>query len=182
MSAPAPSRALWKGSMTFGLVFIPVALHSATVEIRPKMRMLDAETGGPIGYAKVDKFTGEAVAQADVVKGVEVDKGQFVTLTKDEIREALPKTTQTIDIEAFVKLTDVPTVYFNKPYLTTRCCATCCAVPGGSALAGSWYRPNSTWPWWCRMATASSSTCCGGTRKSAIRPACRFLVTQSSRG
>ncbi|HYD75323.1 Ku protein [Ramlibacter sp.] len=119
MAAPAPSRALWKGSISFGLVFIPIALHSATVEIRPKMRMLDADTGAPVGYQKVDKSTGQAVAQADVVKGVEVDKGQFVTLTKDEIREALPKTTQTIEIEAFVKLAEVPTVYFNKPYLTS---------------------------------------------------------------
>lgn len=119
MAAPAPTRALWKGSISFGLVFIPIALHSATVEIRPKMRMLDADTGAPVGYQKVDKSTGETVAQADVVKGVEVDKGQFVTLTKDEIREALPKTTQTIEIEAFVTLAEVPTIYFNKPYLTS---------------------------------------------------------------
>ncbi|TFY99245.1 Ku protein [Ramlibacter henchirensis] len=119
MAAPAPTRALWKGSISFGLVFIPIALHSATVEVRPKMKMLDSETGAPVGYKKVDKVTGEAVSQADVVKGVEVDKGQYVTLTKDEIREALPKTTQTIEIESFVKLEEVPTIYFNKPYLTS---------------------------------------------------------------
>ena len=119
MAAPAPTRALWKGSISFGLVFIPIALHSATVEVRPKMKMLDAETGAPVGYKKIDKTTGEAVAQADVVKGVEIDKGQYVTLTKDEIREALPKTTQTIEIESFVKLDEVPPVYFAKPYYTS---------------------------------------------------------------
>lgn len=119
MAAPAPTRALWKGSISFGLVFIPISLHSATVETRPKMRMLDADTGGPIGYQKVDKTTGETVSQAEVVKGVEVDRGEFVTLSKDEIREALPKTTQTIEIEAFVKPDEIPSVYFNKPYLTS---------------------------------------------------------------
>lgn len=124
MAAPAPTRALWKGSISFGLVFIPISLHSATVDSRPKMRMLDSDTGAPVGYKKVDKSTGEEVAQADVVKGVEVEHGQFVTLSKEEIREALPKSTQTIEIEAFVKLQDVPSVYFNKPYLTS---------PGGKA-------------------------------------------------
>lgn len=81
-----------------------------------QFRMLDQETGGPIGYKKIDKTTGEAVAKEDVVKGLEVDKGEYVTLTLEEIREALPKTTQTIEIEAFVKLEEVPLAFFNKPY------------------------------------------------------------------
>ena len=119
MAAPTPARTLWKGSISFGLVFIPIALHSATVEVRPKMRMLDVDTGAPVGYQKIDKSTGEAISQQQVVKGVEVDAGQYVTLTKDEIREALPKTTQTIEIESFVKFADVPAVYFNKPYFTS---------------------------------------------------------------
>lgn len=120
MAAPAPTRALWKGSISFGLVFIPIALHSATVEVRPRMRMLEAQTGAPVGYKKVDKSTGEAISQEQVVKGVEVDQGQYVTLTKEEIREALPRTTQTIEIESFVKMEDVPSVYFaNKAYYTS---------------------------------------------------------------
>ena len=116
MAAPTPARTLWKGSISFGLVFIPIALHSATVEVRPKMRMLDVDTGAPVGYQKIDKSTGEAISQQQVVKGVEVDAGQYVTLTKDEIREALPKTTQTIEIESFVPNTDIPFVYLERPY------------------------------------------------------------------
>jgi len=114
--AAASTRALWKGAISFGLVHIPVALHSATEDIRPKMRMLDQDTGAPISYKKVDKSTGEEVATSEVVKGVQVDPGQFVTVSKEEIREALPKSTQIIEIEAFVRLQDVPPVFYNKPY------------------------------------------------------------------
>jgi len=71
--AAASTRALWKGAISFGLVHIPVALHSATEDIRPKMRMLDQDTGAPISYKKVDQSTGEEVATSDVVKAVQVD-------------------------------------------------------------------------------------------------------------
>lgn len=114
--ATVSTRTLWKGAISFGLVHIPVGLHSAIEDKRPKFRMLDQESGAPIGYKKFDKSTGEDVSKEDVVKGLEVDKGQYVTLTRDEIREALPKSTQTIEIEAFVKLEEVPLAFFNKPY------------------------------------------------------------------
>jgi DNA end-binding protein Ku len=132
--AAASTRALWKGAISFGLVHVPVSLHSAIEDKRPKFRML-AESGnsdgahdqgttgpigygtaGPIGYQKIDKSTGAAVATEAVVKGLEVDQGQFVTLTRDEIREALPKSTQMVEIECFVKLEEVPIVFFEKPY------------------------------------------------------------------
>lgn len=114
--ATTSTRTLWKGAISFGLVHVPVALHSATEDIRPKMRFLDQDSGSPVGYKKVDKATGEEVAQSEITKGVEVGTGQFVTLSKEEIRDALPKTTQTIEIESFVKLQDIPPVFFNKPY------------------------------------------------------------------
>lgn len=114
--ATVSTRVLWKGAISFGLVHIPVAMHSATEESRPKMRLVDSETMSPVGHKNVSKATGEAVAQEDIVKGLEVEKGQFVTLTKEEIREALPRTTQTIGIELFVKAGDIPLVYYNKPY------------------------------------------------------------------
>lgn len=116
--ATAPARALWKGAISFGLVHVPVALYSAIQDTRPKMRMLDQASGAPVGYRKVAKDTGETVDKSAVVKGLEVDAGQYVTLTREEIREALPRSTQTIEIEAFVKQSDVPTVFYNKPYLT----------------------------------------------------------------
>lgn len=114
--ATTSTRTLWKGAISFGLVHIPISLHSAIEDIRPKMKMLDAESGAPVGYKKVSKTTGEELSQEQVVKGAEVDRGQYVTLTKEEIRQALPKTMETIEIESFVKLNEVPTVFFTKPY------------------------------------------------------------------
>lgn len=114
--ATTSTRTLWKGAISFGLVHVPIALHSAVEDTRPKMRMLAEDSGAPVGYKKVDKSTGEEIAQGEITKGIEVGQGQYVTLSKEEIREALPKTTQTIEIEAFVKLQDVPAPFFNKPY------------------------------------------------------------------
>ena len=114
--ATASTRALWKGAISFGLVHIPIALHSATEDIRPKMRMLAQDSGGEVGYKKVDKASGEEIAQEQITKGIEVGTGQYVTVTKEEIREALPKTTQTIEIESFVLLQAIPPIFFNKPY------------------------------------------------------------------
>jgi len=119
MAAASPPRTLWKGAITFGLVHIPIALHAATVDTRPRMRMVEEESGAPIGYKKVDKATGEEVAQSEISKGVEVGQGQFVTLSKEELRQALPRTTQTIEIESFVRLQDIPPEFFNKPYYTS---------------------------------------------------------------
>jgi DNA end-binding protein Ku len=114
--AASSTRTLWKGAISFGLVHIPIALHSATEDSRPKFKMIDKETGSAVGYKKIDKSTGAELQQSDIVKGMEVDKGQYVTLTKEEIQQALPKTTGTISIEAFVKREEIPLAFFNKPY------------------------------------------------------------------
>lgn len=76
MAAPNSSRALWRGGISFGLLFIPIALHSAIVEVRPKMKLLDANMGAPpVGYKRFDKSTGDAVSRERIVKGAEVDLG-----------------------------------------------------------------------------------------------------------
>jgi DNA end-binding protein Ku len=116
MPAPTSSRTLWKGAISFGLVHIPVTLHSATAENRMKFNLLDKQTMAPVGNRQVNKATGEAMAREEIVKGFEVEKDQFVVLTPDEIKAALPKSTQTISIEAFVDRGQIPTVFFNKPY------------------------------------------------------------------
>lgn len=116
--ATAP-RALWKGAIAFGLVHVPVALHSAIEDTRPKFKMVAGESGSAVGYKKVDKATGQEVSNEEISKGVDVGAGQYVTLTKEEIAQALPRTMQTIEIEAFVKLADIPPVFFNKPYYTS---------------------------------------------------------------
>lgn len=69
MSAPTSTRTTWKGAISFGLVHIPIALHTATESIRPKMRMIDSETNAPIGHKNYDKATGKEVANEDIVKG-----------------------------------------------------------------------------------------------------------------
>ncbi|HSV83453.1 MAG TPA: Ku protein [Ramlibacter sp.] len=116
MPAPTSSRTLWKGAISFGLVHIPVTLHSATAENRMKFNLLDKQTMSPVGNRQVNKATGEAMAREEVVKGFEVEKDQYVVLTPDEIKAALPKSTQTIEIESFVDREQIPAVFFHKPY------------------------------------------------------------------
>lgn len=116
MPAPTSSRTLWKGAISFGLVHIPVTLHSATAENRMKFNLLDKSTMTRVGNQQVNKATGESMAREEIVKGFEVEKDQFVVLTPEEIKEALPRSTQTIEIEAFVDREQIPGVYFHKPY------------------------------------------------------------------
>jgi DNA end-binding protein Ku len=116
MPAPTSSRTLWKGAISFGLVHIPVTLHSATAENRMKFNLLNKSTMTRVGNQQVDKSSGETMPREDIVKGFEVEKDQFVVLTPDEIKAALPKSTQTISIEAFVEREQIPAVFFHKPY------------------------------------------------------------------
>ena len=116
MAAPSSTRTLWKGAISFGLVHIPVTLHSATAENRMKFNLLDKRTMNPVGNKQVNKATGEAMSKEEVVKGFEYEKDQYVMLTPDEIKAALPKSTQTIEIEAFIDGGQIPTAYYNKPY------------------------------------------------------------------
>jgi DNA end-binding protein Ku len=115
-AAPSSTRTLWKGAISFGLVHIPVTLHSATAENRMKFNLLDKRTMNPVGNRQVNKSTGEAMAKEEVVKGFEYEKDQYVTISPDEIKAALPKSTQTIEIEAFIDGGQIPTAYYNKPY------------------------------------------------------------------
>jgi DNA end-binding protein Ku len=110
------SRTLWKGAITFGLVHIPVALHSATVETGIDFDWLDKRTMDPVGYKRINKKTGKEIDKDNIVKGIETDGGQYVVLTDAEIKAAYPRATQTIDIECFVQLADLPFVYLDRPY------------------------------------------------------------------
>jgi DNA end-binding protein Ku len=114
--APSSTRTLWKGAISFGLVHIPVTLHSATAENRMKFNLLDKRTMNPVGNKQVNKNTGEAMTKEEVVKGFEYEKDQFVVLSPDEIKAALPRSTQTIEIESFIDGAQIPTAYYNKPY------------------------------------------------------------------
>lgn len=116
--AKTSTRALWKGAITFGLVHIPIGLYSATSESEINFDWLDRRSLDPVGYKRVNKRTGREIAQDDIVKGVEYRKGEYVVLTPGEIGQAYPRTTQTIEIETFVDMDEVPFVYLEKPYYT----------------------------------------------------------------
>ncbi|WP_218508655.1 Ku protein [Variovorax sp. dw_308] len=116
--APTSTRSLWKGAISFGLVHVPIALYSATDESDLDFKMLDKRSMDPVGYKRINKKSGKEVAMADIVKGIEWEDGRFVLLSREEIERAYPKTTQTIEIEAFVPIDDIPFVYLEKPYYT----------------------------------------------------------------
>jgi DNA end-binding protein Ku len=110
------SRVLWKGAISFGLVHIPVALHSATSDNAIDFDWLDKRSMDPVGYKRINKKTGKEIDKDNIVKGIEYENGQYVVLTDEEIAAAYPKTTQTIEIESFVSNTDIPFVYLERPY------------------------------------------------------------------
>ena len=112
---PAP-RVLWKGAISFGLVHIPVALYSATVDHAIDFNWLDKRTMDPVGYKRVNKKTGKEIAREQIVKGIEYEDDQYVVLSDEEISAAYPRTTQTVEIEAFVPADSIPFVYLERPY------------------------------------------------------------------
>ena len=118
MASPS-KRVLWKGAISFGLVHIPIALHSATEEQSIDFDWLDRRSMDPVGYKRVNKATGKEVAGEDIVKGIEYEDGRYVVLSREEIAAAYPETTQTVEIEAFVPLKDIPFVYLDRPYYTS---------------------------------------------------------------
>lgn len=114
--ATTSKRALWKGAISFGLVHIPVALHSATTQQGLDFDWLDKRSMDPVGYKRINKATGKEIDKDNIVKGIEYEDGQYVVLSPEEIAAAYPKTTQTVEIEAFVSLKDIPFVYLERPY------------------------------------------------------------------
>lgn len=113
------ARALWKGSIAFGLVNIPIELHTAVRNSRPSFRMLHAKDHSPIKFERVCIRDGKPVAWEDLVKGFEYEKGHYVVLTKDDFRAAALEKTRTVDIIDFVKAEEIDDRYFETPYYLT---------------------------------------------------------------
>jgi DNA end-binding protein Ku len=109
-------RSIWKGSIAFGLVNIPVELYTATRDHRPKFRLLHAKDEAPVRYERVCQTEGKPVAWEDLVKGFEYEKGQFVVLTKDDFKTAALNKTRTIDILDFVDPNEIDERFFETPY------------------------------------------------------------------
>ncbi|MGZ8938916.1 MAG: non-homologous end joining protein Ku [Limisphaerales bacterium] len=109
-------RAIWKGSISFGLVNIPIGLYPATRKEDVSFRQLRADDFSPIRYKRVAEADGEEVPWEKIVKGYEYEKGQFVLVTDEDFENAMPEATQSIDIIEFVDLSDIDPMYFDKPY------------------------------------------------------------------
>ncbi len=110
------ARALWTGAISFGLVNIPVELHSAEDRKSFEFSMLDKRDLSPVGYKRYNKKSGKEVDWANIVKGYEYEKDQFVVLSDEDFRRANVKATQTIDIQTFVPADEISYEYFETPY------------------------------------------------------------------
>lgn len=109
-------RAIWKGAISFGLVHVPVALYPASQEDDIDFDWLDKRTMDPVGYKRVNKRTGKEIDRENIVKGIRQEDGDYVVLSDEEVKEAYPKTTQTIEIEAFVNAHEIAFIYLERPY------------------------------------------------------------------
>lgn len=109
-------RAIWTGAISFGLVYIPVQLHSASHTSSLDLDLLDRRDFSPVGYQRVNKRTGKVVEWADIVKGYQYEKGKYVALNEEDFRQANVKATQTIDIQQFTDQASIPPEYFETPY------------------------------------------------------------------
>src|SRR2546421_1426806 len=113
------ARALWKGSITFGLVNIPIELHTAVRDHRPHFRMLHATDKSPVRFERVCIRDGHPVAWEDLVKGYEYQKGHFLVVTKEDFQSAALEKTRTVDIIDFVKADEIDDRFFETPYYLT---------------------------------------------------------------
>jgi DNA end-binding protein Ku len=109
-------RAIWKGSISFGLVNIPIALYPATRKEDLKFRLLRAKDHSPVNYKRVAEKDGKEVPWGEIVKGYEYEKGKFVVLNEKDFQRVDLEATQTVDIQDFVDLDEIDPMYFYKPY------------------------------------------------------------------
>lgn len=110
------ARAIWNGGINFGMIHIPVRLYSAETHDEINFDMLDARNMGRVRYKRVNEDTGREVEWDDIVKGYEYKKGKYVTVTDDDFEEARRDTSPNIEIQDFVRLEDIHTSYFERPY------------------------------------------------------------------
>jgi DNA end-binding protein Ku len=110
------ARALWKGAISFGLVYVPVELHTASQENSLPLHMLDSRDFAPVGFHRINKHTGKEVDWKDIVKGYEYRKGQFVALSDADFRHANIKASETIEIDTLCESSQIPAMYYEKPY------------------------------------------------------------------
>jgi DNA end-binding protein Ku len=109
-------RPIWTGTISFGLLNIPIRLMTAERRVDLHFRMLDSRDQSPIRYERVNAETGEEVPWKDVVKAFEYDKGNYVVMEKEDFKKAAPDSAESVDIEAFVDPAEIGPEYYEKPY------------------------------------------------------------------
>lgn len=113
----AMPRPVWSGTISFGLVAIPVKLFHAVSKKSVSFNQLDDRTMSRIRYKKVSAEDGEEVPDEHIVKGYEVSKGRYVVVDPDELEPFIPSATKSIDLEEFVELDEIDPVYFDSPFI-----------------------------------------------------------------
>src|SRR5215217_2427592 len=109
-------RAIWKGTISFGLVSIPISLYPATRREELKFRLLRKSDLSPVNYKRVAESDGKEVPWDQIVKGYEYEKDQFVVIKEEDFNRVDVEATQTVDILHFVKQEEVSPLLFHKPY------------------------------------------------------------------
>jgi DNA end-binding protein Ku len=110
------ARAMWTGFLSFGLVNVPVGMYSATTDQTVHFNQLHKGTSHRVRYKKVDEVTGEELELSDIVNGFEVSSGEYVVVTKEELKEAAPGKSDTIEISDFVDLDEIDPKFFRSTY------------------------------------------------------------------
>lgn len=111
-----PTRAIWEGTISFGLVQIPVGLHAAETRDDIDFDLLDRRDLAPVGYQRYNRNTDEVVEWDDIVKGYEYKQGEYVVLEKEDFKRANVKATQTVDIVHFTDASAIDPMMFERPY------------------------------------------------------------------
>ncbi len=109
-------RSLWSGSLSFGLINIPVRLYSGSQHMQVDLDMLHKADLSPIRFAHICKLEEKEVPYKDIVKGYAYDEGEYIVLSDKDFEEITLERSSTIDIQLFTQETDIDTIYFEKPY------------------------------------------------------------------
>jgi DNA end-binding protein Ku len=110
------ARPIWSGTISFGLVSVPVRMFTATSSQELRFHFLDRRDMSPVGYDKVNKETGTSVDPENIVRGFEVAKGQYVEVTEEDVDRLDVELTHAIDICDFVSIDEIDPIYFRKAY------------------------------------------------------------------
>ena len=110
------ARPVWSGSISFGLVSVPVKAYTAARDHTVHFNQLERETGARVRHQNVSDQTGDEVERDDIVLGYEVSGGRYVTFERDELDDLRPKSTKAIEVQDFVALEDVDPIYYQKTY------------------------------------------------------------------